>query len=477
MSRRAYAYLGLSALLLLALAGCGRGLWNSGERASWRHEAEVTCLKSGEVKLGAGAVQIEPIEGPGMCGADFPLKVSALGVAGAAMSYGDDMRPPAAIPGASSNMPNWPVNDQRYAPTQPVQSAPLRTQPMTQPVQQQPIRGETMRWVPGPQGVEIRPSGAPARYAPEEPPMQAPVSRPMPLGAPAMSAPQMPAPQEPTEADDIPDDAVLPDQRGPRTQPAYNPPQYQPQPQQRALPPLGPARGPAAPAAMAALNPPATLACPLVSALDRWVTDGVQPAAQHWFGTQVVTIKQIGSYSCREMVGAGGDFVSEHAFGNALDVAGFTLADGRTVTVKDGWHGSPEEQGFLHDVQLYACETFTTVLAPGYNIYHYDHIHVDLMRRESGRHPCRPDAISGEVAAAKARATYAAKQHGPAYTGSIGSNDKLPVAVPGADGIADDKVILDITSTKTAPPEAPVVAAPRMIAVRKPLAPDRLTEH
>ena len=103
------------------------------------------------------------------------------------------------------------------------------------------------------------------------------------------------------------------------------------------------------------------------------------------------------------MVGAGGDYVSEHAFGDALDVAGFTLADGRTITVKDGWHGSPEEQGFLHDVQLFACETFSTVLAPGYNIYHYDHIHVDLMRRGDGRHPCRPDAIPGAVAAAKAR--------------------------------------------------------------------------
>ena len=119
------------------------------------------------------------------------------------------------------------------------------------------------------------------------------------------------------------------------------------------------------------------------------------------------------------MVGAGTSNMSEHAFGDALDIAGFTLADGRKITVKDGWHGTPEEQGFLHDVQLYACETFTTVLAPGYNVYHYDHIHVDLMRRASGRRPCRPDAIPGEVVAAKARAVYAAKHGAPAYTGSV----------------------------------------------------------
>src|SRR5581483_8132834 len=118
----------------------------------------------------------------------------------------------------------------------------------------------------------------------------------------------------------------------------------------------------------------------------------------------------------------------------ALDVAGFTLADGRTISVVKGWHGSAEEQGFLHDVQLYACETFNTVLAPGYNVYHYDHIHVDLMQRRPGYRPCRPEAIPGEVAAAKARAQFAGHRRGPAYTGSITEPKGKPSAVPGADG-------------------------------------------
>ncbi len=109
------------------------------------------------------------------------------------------------------------------------------------------------------------------------------------------------------------------------------------------------------------------------------------------------------------MNGAGGHGISEHAFGNALDIAGFTLADGRKISVQHGWHGTPEEQGFLHDVQLYACETFVTVLAPGYNAAHYNHIHVDLMRRKNGRRPCRPTAIKGEVVAARARAVYASQ--------------------------------------------------------------------
>jgi hypothetical protein len=112
--------------------------------------------------------------------------------------------------------------------------------------------------------------------------------------------------------------------------------------------------------------------------------------------------------------------ISEHAFGNALDIAGFTLADGRHISVKDGWHGMPEEQGFLRDVQATACRQFTTVLAPGSNVYHYDHIHVDLMRRASRPIICQPAAMSGEEVAARAaqRNPYASRE--PAVTGSLG---------------------------------------------------------
>src|SRR5664280_2799400 len=421
MKRGVSCYLA-GTVVLLALAGCGRSFLQ-GERAAWRHEAEVTCLKSGTVKIGAGVEQMQPIGGPGMCGADFPLKVALLGD-GTAMGYADDLRPPAGIPNASAAQPRWPASEPRYAP-------------------------------PAPERPEVT---APARYAPasEPPEAAAPSGRTMSIYAPGVARPN-----------DIPDDAVLPPGRAapayPRNAPAYNAPVYQPPPQ-RALPSLGPMRGPNASAAImpAAVTPPATLACPLVSALDRWVSEGVQPAALHWFGTQVTEIKQIGSYSCREMVGSGTSSMSEHAFGDALDIAGFTLADGRKITVKDGWHGTPEEQGFLHDVQLYACETFTTVLAPGYNIYHYDHMHVDLMRRSSGSHPCRPNAIPGEVEAAKARAVYASKHGAPAYTGSLATQaNKLPVAVPGQDGyVADEDGDAMVTGSIAAVPKKATSAVP-----------------
>jgi len=186
-------------------------------------------------------------------------------------------------------------------------------------------------------------------------------------------------------------------------------------------------------------KPAATLACPMVSALDQWIASSVQPSARRWFGQPVVEIKQISAYSCRGMNGNPRARISEHAFGNALDIAAFTLADGRKVTVKEGWRGAPEEQGFLRDVQGAACQQFSTVLAPGSNIYHYDHMHFDLMRRSSSRNTCNPDAVAGEVVAARAAASgryargpergrgwFGASRDGygsrrEAYTGSVNS--------------------------------------------------------
>jgi hypothetical protein len=455
---RGYIFAAAAGAVLLALAGCGRNYFLGGERAAWRHDAEVACMKSGAVKI--GVEQIDPIEGPGMCGMDFPFKVAALGEASGTMSYADPPVPPGSIPHASSaDMPRWPPNEPRYAPQ--VRSAPVYTAPVTRaPQTTPPVRGEVLRWVPGPQGIDRSQTSAPAQRPMSISPQQsAPPAamRAAPLppatyeqsgddddrttyqnGYPAARPSSYP--RASARPDDIPEDAIIPKGGSaavprPSARPqSYNAPAYEPA--QRPEPPrLGPSRGPYTPASVpaATLTPNATLACPLVSALDRWVSEGVQPAALHWFHQPVTEIRQIGSYACREMVGAGGHGVSEHAFGNALDIAGFTLADGRKITVKDGWHGTPEEQGFLHDVQLYACETFVTVLAPGYNAAHYNHIHVDLMRRDPGYRPCRPEAVPGEVVAARVRARYA-NRHGPRYTGSIKAGKKAPVAVPGADG-------------------------------------------
>lgn len=139
-----------------------------------------------------------------------------------------------------------------------------------------------------------------------------------------------------------------------------------------------------------ALTSNATLACPVVATTDKWFTEVVQPAAMNVLGAQVIEIRA-GSYSCRAMNnGTGTSRTSEHAFGNAVDVFSFRLNDNRVVTVKDGWRGSPEEQAFLREIFVGACEHFSTVLGPGADAFHYDHFHIDLARHSKGRHICKP---------------------------------------------------------------------------------------
>lgn len=140
------------------------------------------------------------------------------------------------------------------------------------------------------------------------------------------------------------------------------------------------------------IEPRATLGCPMIGEVDRWLAESVQSAAAAWFGEQVVEIKQLSAYSCRTVNNQPGGNISEHAFGNALDVALFRLASGREVTVEHGWKGAYEERGFLHQIHAAACERFSTVLGPGADVFHYNHFHLDLARRASGRSVCRPAA-------------------------------------------------------------------------------------
>jgi hypothetical protein len=135
----------------------------------------------------------------------------------------------------------------------------------------------------------------------------------------------------------------------------------------------------------------ATLACPMVSKADRWLTETVQPAAEFYFQQPVRAMKS-GSYACRTRNNQSGAKLSEHSFGNALDVMAFTLADGREITIARGWKGTPEEQGFLREVFVGACQRFNTVLGPGSDMFHYDHFHLDLARHDprGERSVCRP---------------------------------------------------------------------------------------
>lgn len=134
-----------------------------------------------------------------------------------------------------------------------------------------------------------------------------------------------------------------------------------------------------------------TLACPIIPRIDTWLDEIVKPAAMMYFGVPVVDLKA-GSYSCRPRNNQRGAKLSEHSFGNALDVMGFVLADGREVSIVKGWKGSPAEQDFLREAFVGACRYFTTVLGPGSDAFHYDHLHIDLARHDprGQRRVCKP---------------------------------------------------------------------------------------
>lgn len=134
-----------------------------------------------------------------------------------------------------------------------------------------------------------------------------------------------------------------------------------------------------------------TLACPIIPRIDTWLDEIVRPAAEMYFGVPLADIKA-GSYSCRPRNNQRGAKLSEHSFGNALDVMGFVLADGREISVVRGWKGDPVEQEFLREAFVGACRYFTTVLGPGSDAFHYDHLHIDLARHDprGERRICKP---------------------------------------------------------------------------------------
>ncbi|MDX2287951.1 MAG: extensin family protein [Hyphomicrobiaceae bacterium] len=131
------------------------------------------------------------------------------------------------------------------------------------------------------------------------------------------------------------------------------------------------------------LRPAALLRCPMIKPVEDWLMAAVDPAAVRYLGAPVREIKVAASYSCRTRNGIAGAKLSEHALANALDISGFVLADGRTVTIRSGWGGTADEQAFLRVVHREACRRFTTVLGPDADRFHHDHLHVDLARHNA----------------------------------------------------------------------------------------------
>lgn len=126
---------------------------------------------------------------------------------------------------------------------------------------------------------------------------------------------------------------------------------------------------------------PPVASCPVAAAMLLLEERVVQPAAIRHLGSRVQAIHHAGTYSCRRHYGREQGRFSEHATADAIDISGFTLADGRKVTVLGDWDENDAGAAFLRDVRDGACRLFATVLSPDYNEAHADHLHLDQAER------------------------------------------------------------------------------------------------
>lgn len=121
------------------------------------------------------------------------------------------------------------------------------------------------------------------------------------------------------------------------------------------------------------------LTCEMAAAFALWVAHEVQPLARDMYGQEVVRIGGMGTYSCRNIVGnpIWKNMRSQHATANAIDVSGFTLADGHSISLTKDWKGGGKDSAFLREVKARSCRYFRVSLGPDANPAHHDHFHFD----------------------------------------------------------------------------------------------------
>lgn len=129
----------------------------------------------------------------------------------------------------------------------------------------------------------------------------------------------------------------------------------------------------------------AELNCRMAEAAARFAADVIRPAVKAEFGADLKSITQASAFVCRPRNGT--RKLSEHAFGNALDIASFTLTDGKKIDV--GPVPPEKDAKFLNMVRKAACGPFKTVLGPGADADHALHFHFDLEPRRHGGTFCQ----------------------------------------------------------------------------------------
>ncbi len=137
-------------------------------------------------------------------------------------------------------------------------------------------------------------------------------------------------------------------------------------------------------ASRVAITPPATLRCTMAEQVVAWLRQDVAPAAMATFGAPLRGLENLGSYECRGRDRVRGATLSEHGRANALDVRSFKLGNGTTLVLAD----PRTAKAFRDAVRTSACARFTTVLGPGSDSDHAEHVHIDLAQRRGGYKLC-----------------------------------------------------------------------------------------
>ncbi|MDE1991908.1 MAG: extensin family protein [Rhizobiaceae bacterium] len=138
------------------------------------------------------------------------------------------------------------------------------------------------------------------------------------------------------------------------------------------------------------LKPEGTMRCETALTLAHWMKESVIPTAQTALGEdgQITAINQASTYICRSRNSVPGAKISEHARGNAVDVAGFTFENGKSVSIEPRNEDSTLTGAFQRTASASACLYFTTVLDPNSDAAHETHFHLDVLKRNGGFRYC-----------------------------------------------------------------------------------------
>jgi hypothetical protein len=131
-----------------------------------------------------------------------------------------------------------------------------------------------------------------------------------------------------------------------------------------------------------AVAPPATMRCPMAEEIANWVRDDIAPSLKGQ--PPLSALDNFDSYSCRGRNNIRAAQLSEHGRADAIDVRDFQLSDGRALGLTD----VNVDKDWRDGIKASACARFSTVLGPGSDGYHEEHIHLDLAERHNNYKVC-----------------------------------------------------------------------------------------